>query len=243
MQRTNGAWVALSSILLMGSLNAFAHESREAVHWDGFYLGGQAGEAWNKAQWTYDNANYFNTLGDVFLGDHFESNAHGFIGGGYVGYGHYAGPLIFGLEGSFLGTDVQSTFSSPFFPGEDEYTVDLQYVATVKARIAIPAKDWLVYLNGGWAGGSLDLTYNDTFNPVKANSTEWANGWTVGAGLEYMLFQHLSIGILYDYFQLYLNDTSISCAGCGTGVGNGAPEVDGNIKTQVLTARGTYYFK
>lgn len=232
----------LLPLFLLTAMTASAASNQ--TNWDGFYLGGELGEAWNQSQWTYDNPNYFNTAGPVVLGSHFDSNAHGIIGGGYLGYGHRVEPVILGLEASFLGSDVNTTFNSPFFPTFDDYTIDLQFLATVKGRIAYPLNEWLLFLNGGWAGGSVDLTFQDmVVNDIKADETKWANGWTVGAGLEYQLFEHFALGIAYNYVQLYLNDESISCDACGSGPGFGTPEVDGNMRTQILTGRASYYFK
>jgi hypothetical protein len=49
--------------------------------WEGFYIGGQYGKAKSRTDWTYANANYFNTSGATVLGSDFNVNSTGNIGG------------------------------------------------------------------------------------------------------------------------------------------------------------------
>jgi opacity protein-like surface antigen len=77
---------------------------------------------------------------------------------------------------------------------------------------------------------------------VRANSSDWANGWIVGGGAEYAFCKSLSLGVEYDYADLDRDHWKISCPTCPSGVGGGVPVVDGDIKVQSVTARLNYRF-
>lgn len=225
--------------LLLLCSSAYAEQP---ARWDGFFIGLEAGGVWNDSDWTYDNANWYNTAGPVLLGSDFESSTSGVAGGAFLGFNHQAGPLILGVEGSVLDADLFTAFYSPFYPTEDKYNIKTSYFVMAKARIGYPFYQWLIYINGGWAGGPADLTLKDTVHDIKASSSPWVNGWTVGAGLSYKLSQYFSAGLAYDFIQLNMNNESISCDACGTGVGFGTPIVSGDISTQAWTIRMSYFF-
>jgi opacity protein-like surface antigen len=49
---------------------------------------------------------------------------------------------------------------------------------------------------------------------VRANSSDWANGWIVGGGAEYAFCKSLSLGVEYDYADLDRDHWKISCPTC-----------------------------
>lgn len=199
------------------------------------------GEGWNESQWSYTNLNYFNSLGNTLLGNDFSVNQDGFVGGAYIGYNFRTGPFISGIEASYLGADISTTFDSPLYP-TDEYTSKINNFAMARVRIAYPLQRWFFAVTGGWAGGDSSLTLKDPIADIKASTSQWANGWTVGAAIDYKLWLHMSIGLAYDYVDLSFDNKSLSCDSCGSGIGAGSPNVDGTMKTQMLTARVGYYF-
>jgi len=239
---------ALTAFIVMAGTNAVAgamslfNRIQEPGSWKGVYIGAQLGTSWNRTNWQYTNPNYFNTLGPVILGNNFNFRSNGVAGGGNLGFNYQNGPLVLGLEGSVLGVDLEDKIMSPFFPTVDVYTSNVHWVATVKGRAGYACEKLLVYIDGGWAGGDTSLTLLDTEGNIRANSRLWANGWTAGAGADYKLTANLALGVAYDFIRLNVNNKSISCPSCGTGVGLGTPSVDGQIKIQAVTARLNYLF-
>ena len=77
---------------------------------------------------------------------------------------------------------------------------------------------------------------------MRANSSDFAKGWTVGGGGEYAIGRNVSLGVEYHYSDLDQDRWRISCPTCPSGVGGGVPVVDGDIKVQSLTARLNYRF-
>jgi opacity protein-like surface antigen len=59
--------------------------------------------------------------------------------------------------------------------------------------------------------------------PVRANSSDFVDGWTIGGGAEFAICSRLSLGVEYDYANLDKDYWKISCPTCPSGVGGGVP--------------------
>jgi len=101
---------------------------------------------------------------------------------------------VIGIEGSVAVACLDSSRRSPFFSTSDTYTADVDLLTTVTGRVGYARDKWLAYAKGGWAGADIELTLFDHGTPVRANSSDWANGWTVGGGGEYSICKNLSLG-------------------------------------------------
>jgi outer membrane immunogenic protein len=211
------------------------------AQWAGFYAGGDLGGVWSKFDWTYTNPNYFNTIGPTLLGSDFNQNASGVIGGIFAGYNYQSGPWVLGIEISAAGSNLKREAPSPFFPAIDTYTAKLKWLTTATGRVGYAWDRWLVFAKGGWAGADVELTLFDNLALIGANSKTWANGWTVGVGAEYMLRDGISLGLAYNYVDLSIDGETVTCPLCGTGVGFGAPIVNGDIRMQSIMVRLSFY--
>ncbi len=77
---------------------------------------------------------------------------------------------------------------------------------------------------------------------VYGTENQWSNGWTVGGGVEYMVWDCTSLGVAYDYAALDINNKTVTCPACnGVGAGFGTPLVDGDFKVQSVMARLTFH--
>lgn len=228
-------------IACAATLNLSALCCDEPACWNGAYISGLLGGGWAKEKAKFTNANYFNTLGAQVLGKRFDFKSRGFLGGGAIGYNYQRNCLVFGAEAGILGLNLKDSYPSPYFPQIDRFSSSLNWLAYVKLRTGFAYKCLLPFITGGWAGTSVDLRFKDTPSNINAHSHNWANGWTVGAGVDYKLNACFSIGVAYDYFQLQRNEKT-SCSNCGSGVGFGTPRVDNHIHLQSVTARLTYLF-
>jgi outer membrane immunogenic protein len=207
--------------------------------WTGFYLGGQLGGAWSTIDWTQTIANYFNTLGPAVVGTDSGFDPSGIAGGVLGGYNHQIGQWVLGLELAATATDLSETRASPFFPALDTFSTEVNWLATVAGRVGYAWDRWLVYGRGGWTGGDVKLTLRDVTNGTTASKDTWANGWTLGAGTEYMLWHGVALGLAYDYVELNLDDESVTCPACGVAraAGLGTPILDADYKIQSVSAR------
>lgn len=231
------AVLALTNVASAGGLSTDV-----MTNWTGFYVGGQLGGAWTDTHWGFANPNYFNTLGPDVVVTGFSQDDSGVIGGGQVGFNYQSSAWVFGIEGSMAATDLSDTVPSPFFTVSDRYTMDISWFATVTGRLGYAADRWLFYAEGGWAGADVELDLFDRPGLVRARSDTWADGWTVGGGLEYAIYRNVSLGVEYNYLELDTGRWSLSCPTCGTGVGFGSPVMNGDIEIQSVTGRVNYRF-
>lgn len=237
---------ALSTATLLGfatpaSTAGLSSPDGVATDWGGFYVGGQLGGAWSDTDWSYQNPNWFNTLGPMIVINAFDMDGTGLLGGGQAGFNYQSGAWLFGIEGSVAGTDLSDSRPSPFFPTIDRYTSDISLLTTVTGRLGYAGDRWLAYAKGGWAGADVELTLFDRIERVRASSDTWADGWTVGAGAEYALGASFSLALEYNYADLDTGNWTLRC-NCPSGLGGGTPVIDGDIAIQSVTARLNYRF-
>ncbi len=231
-------FVFIKSTAFAGNMGT--NETLAPATWNNLYLGGQLGGAWSRQNWQYTNLNYFNTLGSSLLGTHFAFNASDFIGGGYAGYNFQKNsPLLVGVEGSFSGARLAKTQASPFYPS-DRYTSSLNEIAAVKGRLGYVNGGWLSYVTGGGAFSNTSLTLADHLDNVLSKTTPWNSGWTLGAGIDYRLTQHLAVGLAYDFAEISFDQQGLSCTTCGSNFGREAPTVNGDFIVQSVMARFSY---
>jgi outer membrane immunogenic protein len=224
------------------NMNAASAGDTLTSQWSGFYTGGELGAASADFDWQYKNANFFNTGGPVLRGTDFNHDDSSVIGGIFAGYNYQTNPWVVGVEISAAATDLNESGPSPFFPLIDTYTTQLDWLAKVTGRAGYTWDRWLVYAKGGWAGADVELTLNFPAGPVRANTNEFASGWTAGIGVDYMLYDNVTLGLVYDYVDLSIDNETVTCPACGVGVGLGTPVVDGDINIHSIMIRLGFLF-
>jgi outer membrane immunogenic protein len=236
------ALCSAAGLLAFASPGAAAGLLPPEPQWGGFYVGGQLGGAWSDTDWRYKNLNWFNTTGPNLVGTNFDLDADGVLGGGQLGFNYQSGAWVFGIEGSLAGAGIDGSRPSPFFPELDRYSTEIDWLTAVTGRVGYAQDRWLVYAKGGWAAADVELDLFDHDTPLHARSSTWADGWTVGGGLEYALCRSFSLGVEYDYAELDTDRWTLHCPACPSGLGGRVPVVDGDIKLQSVTARLNYRF-
>lgn len=234
---------SLRILLLLTSTQINAGTMGESeTGWDGLYLSGQLGGAWANQDWKYTNPNYFNTVGARLLGTDFSFQNSNIAGGGNLGFNYLMDNWLLGIEGALTATNLKPVINSPFFP-TDKYKSEVKALGTLKGRLGYAMDDWLFNINGGGAWVDTSLTLLDPQAGIKASSSnQWKSGWVAGLGVDKKIISNLSVGLGYDYSKVSVNNQTLSCPLCGTGVGLGAPAVKGNLKIQTLMARCSYLF-
>jgi outer membrane immunogenic protein len=192
--------------------------------WTGFYIGANAGGIWETGK---TNSTFY-AGGFPFLttsnSNRLGSGSSGFIGGGQAGYNWQSGALVFGVETDFDGTSLSKSGSSsglPFSglsPAYALYTNDylishestrLSWLGTTRGRVgfvATPDNRLMIYGTGGvaYGGGKVDYSVYDAYHGLgwtgEKNSTRF--GWTIGAGVEYAITDHITIKGEYLYANL-----------------------------------------
>ncbi|MCZ7596092.1 MAG: outer membrane beta-barrel protein [Hyphomicrobium sp.] len=136
------------------------------------------------------------------------------------------------------------TRPSPFFPTIDTYTTELNWLATVEGRVGYAWSQLLVFGKAGWAGGNAAVTLTDNVVGITASDETFANGWTIGGGIECAHWPSIILGVEYSYTSLSF-DASPNCPACGTdtSIGDGPPSISGDMHINAVMARATYLFK
>ena len=188
--------------------------------WTGFYVGLNAGGAWNDSNLTtrtLDPAlSYFAATSPpaIALVGNQNINRSGFTGGVTGGYNWQVNNAVIGIEadfnyfgvrGSTTGTAVYPCCLASTFTVNSSVSTD--WLATVRGRagfLATPA--FLFYGTGGLAVANVKANYlfTDTFSPAteSASISTTRYGWTAGVGGEYALMNGWSIKAEYLYVDL-----------------------------------------
>lgn len=190
-----------------------------AYSWTGFYVGGQAGVAFNNdagdVRYTPGTGAFTST---AFSGGSDNSDDAAFIGGVHVGYDYQINNFIIGAVADINYIDATST--STYRLGTDVFGLssDINFVGTVRAKAGIAADRFAVYATGGLAYADTDvkffapgtLTGNLAgFTPtVDSNSDDV--GYAVGAGVDYLVTPNFSLGLEYLYTDLGDTDTTVT---------------------------------
>jgi len=175
----------------------------QTYNWAGLYFGAHVGGAWSSSNATdvLDPAGGYFTNG---FGDTFSFDSSGVAGGGQIGYQFQFGRWVLGAEVAGTWPDLLDRHESPFYPGSDRVEMRISPILTATARLGYAMGDrWLAYVKGGYAGADVDLRAYDSVGDVGlAGTRNWLSGYTVGAGLEYALYEGVRIGIDYAYIDL-----------------------------------------
>jgi outer membrane immunogenic protein len=143
----------------------------------------------------------------------------GVLVGGQVGYNWVASSTLFGFEADLQDLSGNNNNSAslvssvptalfPGFPVNQTATVStkLDFLGTVRARVGyLWGQNFLIYVTGGLAYGDTKITSSISQNvpgvlaPYGGTGTdsEVRFGGTIGAGLEWMVFQHWSVKAEY----------------------------------------------
>jgi outer membrane immunogenic protein len=156
-------------------------------NWTAFYVGGHIGGA-------FSSDNNFNGL---VTGN---NNNGRFLGGLQVGADYQFAPnWVAGIEGqySWLGNN-----NSVIFPGGFVYFNNQRALASVTGRVGFTWGPGLLYVKGGYAYSDNNETLTFGGAPVAfALDSGHRDGFTVGAGLEYMFAPSWSAKVEYQYYN------------------------------------------
>jgi outer membrane immunogenic protein len=172
-----------------------------AYDWTGFYIGLNAGAAWNNSSFDIDDGvNFFNL----------DDDGAAFTGGVEAGYNWQMDSLVMGLEADFnyLGFHEDEDFAGP-----PAASIDFKenWFGTVRGRLGWAADNLLLYGTGGLAYGNTKVEACIGGVCGSESNVNW--GWTAGGGLQYAFAQNWILGAEYLYVDL--GSPEVSCgAGC-----------------------------
>lgn len=198
--------------------------------WTGFYVGGQVGYAWS------DNNNNFDGIGTVYtrngagalvpttVGFGNTGDNDGFLAGVHAGYNLQLGTLVVGVEGDVegvFGNDNNNAFAGVVyldaFGNPVSYAIagtDLDWQASIRARVGVAFDRALIYATGGFAFGGISGGFSNSFY---GNNDDTITGWTLGAGVEYAFTNNLTTRLEYRYTNYSGNDSIFNNVSLGGG--------------------------
>src|SRR5258707_196096 len=167
---------------------AAPYVAQPIYNWTGFYIGGHPGGPFSGQK--------------KFNGPNTGNNKKGPFPGGVQGGPDY--PLspnwVLGIEGQY--SWLANNNGGVIFPGGFVYTNNQRGLGSVTGRVGYTWGPALLYVKGGYAFS--DNKENVTFGgaPIAfAFDSDHKNGYTVGAGVEYMFAQNWSAKVEYQYYN------------------------------------------
>src|SRR5262249_26500831 len=140
-------------------------------NWSGIYIGGHAGAATAKWDWTFTNPT-------EDLSQRETAFAGGAQGGGRKQLGH-AG---FWAGASHTWSDLGTSSASAAAPGESRSS-RLSNLLMVTGRVGASYENMLAYAKGGYASADIDLQSSITASGVvTTSSSAREHGWVAGVG-------------------------------------------------------------
>lgn len=158
-----------------------------AVNWTGFYVGVHAGGIWG------DTGDFVSIGGPPVSID-----SSGFLVGVHAGYDYQ-------LPNNWvLGVRIAVPFvasgsnrvSDPVFPAFS-YSSDLQWAVALTGSVGYSFGQWLPYVGGGLVFGEGEGTVAGT--PFPGTSTQTHTGYTLLAGVRYMVTPRWWVALQYNY--------------------------------------------
>ena len=201
--------------------------------WTGFYVGGNGGYEWTKGS-TFPLTGTqsvapiagVGVLTQQALGGYpLTSNLaqHGAGGGLQAGYNWQFNSLVMGVEADFDLSSASRSVSAVIGPvglsASSNISRRLEDLGTLRARVGFANGRTLLFATGGLAYGRSDLGYSlaldngaGTGGAALNSTTVWQTGWTLGAGIEYAVWDHWSAKAEYLRYDLGTQSTTIAAA-------------------------------
>ncbi len=185
-----------ASVVIAAVVGSMAPASAQVRNpWNGFYVGLHGGYAWQDVDGIFNNAGTPTVLSAIDL--------NGAIVGGQIGYNYQSGQFLLGIEGdaSTL-ANGGNNITGPAAPGAATFTADMNYLASIRARLGWAINDWLLYGSVGWGFSRFEFTEE---MPAAAFSQKLRledEGIVYGGGVEWMLAYGVSLRAEYLRYDL-----------------------------------------
>jgi outer membrane immunogenic protein len=175
------------------------------VNWSGFYIGGHAGVAWSREIFDFDIPD---SACDTSLCETFHFTPASFIGGGQIGFQSQVEKWVLGIEATWSALDLHQSKASVLDPTSFR-SVKIDDIATVGARFGYAGWErTLIYIRAAYATARIGvhaeegaLNTSGALPGATGDWRGWRSGWNMGAGIEYMPWQNLVLGIEFNFYN------------------------------------------
>jgi outer membrane immunogenic protein len=218
------------------------------VNWSGFYIGGNVGIAWSRDIFDFiacenpvcdpndpNNPSVFET---------FRFSPASFIGGGQIGFQSQVEKWVLGIEATWSGLDLHQSKASVLDPTSFR-SIKIDEIATIGARFGYAGFErTLIYIRAAYATARIGVRAEEGAGALPATPGAigewrgWRSGWNMGAGIEYMPWQNLVLGIEFNFYNFAFDTKQPITFSDGTEFEIGGSEAD----VFAVTARLSYLF-
>jgi outer membrane immunogenic protein len=229
--------------------------------WTGCFVGGQVGWGWQRNKISQTNFFTNSSAGTLYIfrgAADGNVNSTGGVFGGQVGCDYqFAGGFVVGVQGTFLGSDINGVSQDPlngvrqtvtpaggaFTPGVfggGSIGVRTRYIESVTGRLGWTgwSPQTMFYVRGGgaWVDTQLDMRSGAaggafrTFPAAAIFDTKYS-GWTVGAGFEWMITGNWSAFVEYNFYDF--KNQGLAAVGGTPGVRLGNNVFGGTLASDV----------
>jgi outer membrane immunogenic protein len=157
--------------------------------WDGAFVGVFGGYGWGDADHIPGGGGDGNDIG-----------LSGWLLGVDAGFNFTVGSgLVLGVVGDIAWADIGGLTDDITVPGPgayDEITHDIDWMGSLRGRVGFDGGSFMPYVTGGLA---VAHGVRETFGPDDGPFENTHIGWTVGAGVEVMVTEDVSLDLLYRY--------------------------------------------
>jgi outer membrane immunogenic protein len=187
--------VALASDLPSKSTAPSAPKMSSVSAFEGFYIGGFGGFGGTSFQGLIDSSELPESAEEIelFSGD-FSSGA---VYGGLIGYNVVQGRWVMGLEADLGMSDNSALAQEDDEPLEEFATQEINYQGSIRFRLrALAGNDTMLYATAGVAFVNSNITAYDEwldFDAEVGSKDLTSIGYVVGAGVEHMITQNISL--------------------------------------------------
>jgi outer membrane immunogenic protein len=117
----------------------------------------------------------------------------GFAGGVIAGYNVQWDDFVMGFEADWMwgGKNADNIL--------DALELNLDSIATFRARAGIAMDDTLIYVTGGYAVADVELDALVGVAALPMSDSNWHDGWTIGVGIEHAIWDSLHVRLEYLY--------------------------------------------
>ena len=128
----------------------------------------------------------------------------GYLDGSVAAFGLRAG-VDYVMDGWLFGAVADWSFSTDSEIGRDagnSANIEMPNLATIRARAGYTMGSAMFYVTGGFATAEMTFNIDDDLTDISGNDNDWAEGWTMGAGVDVAVTQNVSLGLEYLYMSL-----------------------------------------
>ncbi len=196
-------------------------------NWGGIYAGINGGWGFGQTKWTATSLAVSGSTSD-----------NGGVVGGTLGANFQAGAFVFGVEGDFDYSGINTSTASTVCTFSGSCQTGNNWLATARGRAGYAMDRVLFYATAGGAFASIQTTFNGS------STTTTQAGWTAGVGIEFAFADNWTAKIEYLYVDLGTANVTCTTTACllASGLGVAGPPIPVSIKlTDNLVRVGINY--